>query len=238
MRYTYLYINLATVAIPFLATFHRKIRFNQTWPFPFTAILLTAFVFLVWDSFFTHLGVWEFNPDYLTGLYIGNLPIEEVLFFFCIPYACLFTFYCFGKIPVSKWFHKAEKIITVLLLLNLFVVGVLFYDRLYTMITCFALAFLLAFARFVLNVDWFAQFYLSYTILLLPFFVVNGMLTGSWLPGPVVLYNSQEILGLRILTIPVEDIFYGMLLVLLNVVIYSQLTIKYRYGKEEHIVSN
>jgi hypothetical protein len=36
-----------------------------------------------------------------------------------------------------------------------------------------------------------------------------------------VLYNDEENAGLRLLTIPVEDIFYGMLFQLMNVSLFE-----------------
>jgi len=67
------------------------------------------------------------------------------------------------------------------------------------------------------------RFYLSYAVILIPFFIINGILTGSWIDGEVVWYNNHENLNVRIGTIPVEDIFYGMLLIWLNVAVYEYL---------------
>lgn len=44
---------------------------------------------------------------------------------------------------------------------------------------------------------------------LIPFFVVNGVLTGTGIQGPVVWYDNTHNLEIRLLTIPVEDIGYA-----------------------------
>ena len=67
------------------------------------------------------------------------------------------------------------------------------------------------------------RFYFAFMFILIPFFIVNGVLTGSWIDEPVVWYNDTENMGLRLGTIPVEDIFYGMLMILSSVTIAEEL---------------
>ena len=92
-KYLYLTINLASVLVPFLASFYPKHAFYKSWRNYFIANLIVATLFIIWDIIFTTIGVWGFNERYLLGLKLVNIPLEEVLFFFCIPYASVFVYF-------------------------------------------------------------------------------------------------------------------------------------------------
>lgn len=230
-HYTYAVILAASLAGPLLLSFDNKVRFYKKWKYLFQEMILPALFYVIWDLFFTYKGVWSFNDDYITGLKLfGLLPFEEVLFFFVVPYCCVFIYECircyFPKL-VNK--HAADLI---LLSLALFVMvpGVIFYSKWYTSWTfllLFVAIFLLYLFRKKLTAFDATSFLVSYAIILIPFLIVNGFLTAI----PVVLYNDVENLGLRISSIPVEDAFYGMLLILLNVVGYEQLYQKDKKNK-------
>ncbi|HVX48769.1 MAG TPA: lycopene cyclase domain-containing protein [Chitinophagaceae bacterium] len=222
MHYTYLAINLGTLAVPLAFSFYRPINFYRQWPVFLPAMFITAVVYVTWDIYFTHLGIWGFNDRYITGVYIANLPVEEVLFFICIPYASIFTMHCFDllKRPYPLY-PRTEGFATAVITIVLLYVAVLHYNRLYTVTAFGFTALLLAVARYVIRVQWMGKFYAAYAVIQLPFFIVNGLLTGHWLQAPVVWYNNSENTGLRLTTIPVEDIFYGMGLLLMNNILYQ-----------------
>lgn len=223
--YTYLIINLGCILVPFLFSFIPKRAFYKEWKHFFPANLLVALIFIIWDALFTEMGIWGFNPDYLTGIYIANLPLEEVLFFICIPYACVFGYfaitYYVKKAPSVKLIKFGSLILAAILL----AVGLANLDKWYTSLTFISLACYL-FASLLLKKNQSFEI-ISYLAILPFFFAANGILTGSFLEAPIVWYNDAENLGIRMVTIPVEDTFYGMLLILMNLNLYEWLKKKF-----------
>ncbi len=223
IRYTYLLVDLGAFVVPFLFSFHPKIRFYKKFIAFFPANFLMAFCFLVWDAFFTKAGVWGFHDQYTLGYKVFNLPVEEVLFFICIPFSCVFTYHCLASFYDLRWKHSTERNFVLVLSAGLILCGFVFNKNAYTVSTFISTGVLLLLLKFVFKVRWLSKFFSVYAILLIPFLIVNGILTGTGLEQPVVWYNDKENLGIRILTIPVEDVFYGMEMTLLNLFFYERL---------------
>lgn len=221
MKFTYLYIDILSAIIPVLFSFHRRIRFYKTFLPYFIANFISAICFIVWDVLFTDQKVWGFNESFLTGWKFLSLPIEEVLFFFCIPYACVFTYHCFTLYFKKEKKKKSKDILTPLLAFSLFIFGIIYLNKSYTSVTFITTSLLLIIAKYLLKQNWIGRLYSSYLFLLIPFFIVNGLLTGTGLSEPVVWYNNNENMNIRILTVPVEDIVYGFELILLTVLLYE-----------------
>lgn len=222
MKSLYLLVNLFTIIIPFIFSFHPKIRFHKTWKAFFLSALLVATVFVIWDAIFTKMGVWYFNPNYIVGLYFLKLPIEEILFFICIPFSCVFTFFCLDKFYDLSWNNRLERLFCLVFSIILIVLGIYYFDSIYTAITFFSTALVCLYLNFIAKVDWFGKATTVYAILLIPFFIVNGVLTGTGIDGAVVNYNPNDFMGIRILTIPIEDALYGFELILLNLYFYKK----------------
>ncbi|MEO8720035.1 MAG: lycopene cyclase domain-containing protein [Ginsengibacter sp.] len=221
MKSLYLLVNFSTILIPLVFSFHPRIQFYKTWKSFFPAAVVVAIIFIIWDSVFTRLGVWSFNPRYLTGMYLFNLPIEEILFFICIPYSCVFTYYCLDKFYDLSWNQNTENLFCIFLSLILLTTGFIFIDKIYTSVTFITTAMLCLFLKFIAKINWFGKAVSIYAILLIPFLIVNGILTGTGLDEAVVKYNNQQNLGFRLLSIPIEDVFYGFEMILLNLYLYK-----------------
>jgi lycopene cyclase domain-containing protein len=218
---TYAWVDIGAVSVPLLFSFHPRSRFHQRWSAFVPAILGTLGLFIPWDALFTQAGIWGFRPEHVGTAHFLHLPLEEWLFFVCIPYACLFSYHCFHVLGLQDPFGRRVKAISAVLAVGLLITGLLHHQRAYTCSALVGCAVWIAFTAFVQKAGWLGRFYVSYALLLLPFLVVNGILTGTGLTHEVVWYNEAHIIGPRILTIPIEDVFYGLLLVGLTVSIYE-----------------
>lgn len=205
-----------------MLSFDKKVAFYKKWKYVFAAMLLPALLYIVWDSIFTSLNVWFFNESYvLAQTFLFNLPLEEVLFFFVVPYCCTFIYECIrAYFPAIKTTKASDNILFVLAIL-LLIISIFSHHLYYTFYTSIFLSgFIFIFFIFRKYFAGFNSkaFVIAYLIILIPFLIVNGFLTAI----PVITYNDAENLATRIYTIPVEDIFYGMLLVMMNIAGYEK----------------
>ncbi len=230
-NWLYLLIDLGAISIPFIATFDKRLRFHKQWRFLFPAMLMTMLLFIPWDMLKTWLGVWGFNPRYLLGYYIGNLPVEEWLFFIAIPYACLFTYHSLNYLVKPDLLGRYAKNIALFLGIILVTVGLFNLNRLYTSVTFISTGFFLLLHVFWFKAMYLGRFFLMYFVTLIPFFIVNGLLTGAYIPEEVVHYDDGQNLGIRLGTIPLEDMVYGLFMLLMNVTIYEFLKSKYQINQ-------
>lgn len=226
--WTYLVILGLSLAYPLAQTFEWRLTMHRRFIYILPGILATGAVYIIWDIWFTHMGIWGFNHNYTRDIYLAGLPVEEWLFFLIVPYACIFLY------EVLRFFVKrfhypriARGVIIALLVLFLGMIPFT-YDRTYTLTTLsFTSAMLILQLIQKTWKTWFSGFMAMYLLSLVPFMVVNGLLTSI----PVVWYNNAENLALRAYTVPLDDFVYLMGLLLPTVNIYQLLL--HRFAPEK-----
>ncbi len=67
-------------------------RVYRRWQRALLAVVPVALLFVIWDYLAVGAGWWFFDSRYLIGLFVGKLPIEELLFFLVIPVCGILTF--------------------------------------------------------------------------------------------------------------------------------------------------
>jgi len=55
------------------------------------SVLPVWVLFVVWDRYAVDAGHWTFDDDLISGIRIGSLPIEELLFLVVVPVAGILT---------------------------------------------------------------------------------------------------------------------------------------------------
>ncbi|MEB2783200.1 lycopene cyclase domain-containing protein [Algoriphagus persicinus] len=220
-KYLYLAINLFAISFPLVRSFEPKIRFASKFFAVFPAIAITGTCFLIWDHWFTVIGIWEFNPRYLLGFFIFQLPIEEWLFFITVPFACIFIYEVLIYFFPQDIFKPAGKYFVLVMIPILLILAFLNLDKLYTSVNFMVGALALGIHWLIFKDKYMGRFLFAYLVHLIPFILCNGILTGGLTPEPVVLYNNAENLGIRIWTVPIEDTIYSMTLLLMNVSLFE-----------------
>ncbi|MBK0370155.1 lycopene cyclase domain-containing protein [Flavobacterium agrisoli] len=207
--YTYLFVNFFAFIVCFLFSFDKRIQFYKHFGSFLKAAAIVGIPFILWDVCFTQMGVWWFNYDYVIGIHFLGLPLEEWLFFICIPFSCLFTYYCLNRFFDLTWANAFNNMIVFGSSIITLVIALLHYDKWYTLVTAVTTFCTLIYLHFIAKADWIGQASLVFLILMLGFFPVNGVLTGTGIEEPIVNYNPNEFLNIRMLTIPIEDAVYG-----------------------------
>lgn len=216
MKGLYLLLDGITLLFPFLLSFDSKVAFYKKWKSLFLSSTLIAIPFLIWDAYFTSKGVWGFNESYLVGISLAGLPIEEILFFWVVPFACVFIYECckyyFRNI---KW-HSLNKVLQIAMILYVMTLVIIDSSGWYTLSIVLSTSLVIALWKWTLPLPFLG---IAFVISLLPFLVINGVLTGSFLDAPIVWYSDMHNAGLRIATIPAEDIAYSFTLIAGNILL-------------------
>lgn len=217
----YLFINAFVISIPLILSFDKNVAFYKKWKAIFSSILIVAIPFILGDVLFTEKGFWGFNSTYLSGVSIFNLPIEEVLFFFTIPYACLFIYASLQHYFKQHISSRFSKIILLLYSFFAFLMIVFYHNNIYSLTTS---VFTILIAIYLLKKDknYISLLSMMNLIAIVPFLFINGILTGTGIENEIVWYSSSAISNIRMLTIPIEDLLYSFNLLSLNVIIYER----------------
>ena len=217
----YFKVLLFSFIIPFIFSFHQKIKFYKFFKQIAASLSLIGFFFIIWDIYFTKIGVWGFDKKHHSSIMLSNLPLEEVLFFFIIPFVCVFTYFVLSEKKVLNL--NINTIFLKLICILLIVLAVLFFKNAYT-VSVLILTILILLYIIYYRPDWIGYFFSMYLIIhIFPFLLVNGVLTGYITDLPPVWYDSNNIIGVRLGTIPVEDFLYSFILLFLNTSLFEYL---------------
>lgn len=219
-NYWYILILFTLAGLTMFLFVKKSIVFIMEFKYMLPAIIFTSAIFIMMNKRFIESDIISFNNNYLIGKTILKLPIEEWLFLLVISF---FSFSVY--LLVSERFANFEKpdlfyAISLVLLLVIGFVAWTSREKLIPFFGFFLLAIYFAYTLFRNRFKThFGKFYITYLIVALPFLIVKAILNTL----PVLLYNNEHTLGIRLFSMPVEEFGYLFLLMLINVTIFEYL---------------
>lgn len=88
----YLILMAGCVLITLPLEFVLKARVYRRWRIMVPSVLAVVVVFGIWDLVGIVRGHWTYNPEFITGIHLGPLPLEELVFFVVIPLCALLSY--------------------------------------------------------------------------------------------------------------------------------------------------
>ena len=97
-HYQYLLLMLGCLVITLPLELVLGARVYACWRLAVLALVPTVLLFTVWDVIGIVRLHWTYNPDFVTGVHLGVMPLEELVFFIVIPICGLLTYEAVGTV--------------------------------------------------------------------------------------------------------------------------------------------
>lgn len=106
-QYEYLILMAACVAITLPLEFVLRARVYRRLPLMLPSVGVVVVVFGAWDLLGIARDHWTYNPEFITGIHLGIMPLEELVFFVVISLCALLSYE--GVSTVLRWVAKRKQ---------------------------------------------------------------------------------------------------------------------------------
>jgi len=181
---------------------------------------LVSVPFVLLDSLSHARGWWAYNPDFVMGVRLLGLPVEEIMFFFVVPFACLYLYSAMQRAAPDVPFRRAwlwRGVIGLAVVAGIILAIIEPKERTIFDAVLFAVVGTVAMFRRPTRTT------AIWLLLVLGLFlVVNTVLTAL----PIVAYDATFGSMYRIGTIPFEDALYNLSFLLLSLGVWNAEPVK------------
>lgn len=217
MNYYYLLINLALLVFSFVLALDKKSQAIRSWKLMLPAVVVSGLLFSIIAFILNQFKVSVFNDEYLFGIRILQLPIEEVLFHFLLAFAGLNVYVVlnehFPKNNLEKFSLSTSNLLLGVLIAMLFFT----HTKVYSIVVFSVLFLTLFYIEYVNKRRFMYKFYRAYAVMLIPFCLLYMLIGGL----PILSYSVGETINLKLGAIPFEGFFYLMSILLLSVYLFE-----------------
>jgi lycopene cyclase domain-containing protein len=204
MYWLYAAFNVFVFAGPFLGTLVWLRSFWIQWRQLMLAWLTVSMTWIVLDILSVARGWWGYNQAYFFGPKLGGLPLEEVAFFFTVPFACLVVYWVMQR-HVRGGIRRGSAhmmVAAVSVVLIGIVVGNIQHER--TVFDCLLALAVMAFAWRLGHV-YSRLFWYWNGVVFICCLLFDAILTAP----PIIIYAEPVMSGWRLGSVPIEDVIYN-----------------------------
>ena len=217
MNFTFFLINTGLLLIPAVLFSSPKLRFKANSKFITLAALINMFVFSIPGEYLTRIKAVVFNPPYLTGMTLWELPAEELLLYISLPVCGLAIYlYLNARFPALK--YEKYSLAFSNIIAGICIAMIWFGHRqAYTLVTFTMLLAFILYVEYVNPIRFMYKYYRALLLSLVPVNIIYALLTSI----PVIQYNTAETLKFGWGYIPLENQFYFAAMLLLSVYFFE-----------------
>ncbi len=213
MHYIFLIINLFLVVIPFCLLLNKSVFKLKALQSAILPAVITAVVFSTIGALLIYLNVFNFNNSFLINVFIGALPIEYCLFSFSFSFVAICFYNYLNSLFLNNNLQKFSLSVSNLLLGVCIAILFFSYAKWYPAITFSLLLLLLFYIEYVNKLRFMYRFYRAFFLCLILFYACYGLLCNL----PIIQYNANQTMVLKIYAIPLESHFFTLLMCLFAV---------------------
>jgi lycopene cyclase domain-containing protein len=192
-------------------------RYRRYGPLLISIAIVDPF-YIIWDQLAVIYGTWSFNSAEVTGIYFFHLPIEEVAFFLVVPFSTILIYEAVNSHIHGKFKEGTTSAIAMVFFSILIIFGIFNINRSYTSVASFfaagSIAIGTALDRTLMSSK---SLWIYMAVSYIPFVFFDHLMVTL----PVFTYGINAIIGIRILSIPLEEFEYVFSLLLLYVIFYD-----------------
>jgi lycopene cyclase domain-containing protein len=218
MKSEYLIFNILVFSGPIFFGLQKKFGFRDKIFTAFISAFFSAIPFVFWDALVTNIH-WSFSENYILGIKFWGLPLEEIMFFISVPFACIFLWEMIIQNSQDRFSYNKFYFFSVSASFFFLSFLLFYFGKIYSGLVFLSLLVMGIIDFFGSKIAFRRHFHIFSGFVLLAIIIFNGYLTAR----PVVLYSSKYITNLRFFTIPLEDIGYGFSLIYLAIAVYEKL---------------
>lgn len=218
MQSAYLLFDFGIFAVALLATLT---MYRDFWRHPYQlldSLVVVALPWILLDIGSHYRGWWEYNPQYTLGVRFFGLPLEEIIFFFVVPFASAVVWHVLGR-HIKGWVRsKTAHVVLGTLLAVLIALLAFFVEEERTLVDA-GVAILTVVALWDSSLPTMRQWWV-WNVVVLGLLVVGNLALSS---TQIVMYNPHLATGWQIGAMPLEDVIYNFSLLNLFLLAWQDL---------------